>query len=620
MENRGQTERTETNGMAVPAILAVLAAVAFVHAAWWLIGDSVVAYGNLVDSDGYARLIRIQRLIDTAAWFDVSLPRADWPYGGSLHWTRPLDVILIVMALPGAALVGFDAALYWAGVLIGPLLHGLAALVVMWAARPLCGPGASLVAGLLAAIPFGVLGYATVGHADHHMLVGLLSVAAFGFTVRALIGDGDGDGVAQAFRAGLVLAFGIWVGTEVQVTAGLCFGVLALQWAVDGGDRLDVNRRIALGLMVGLAAALVVERGLNALDVQYDRLSIVHLTLAVLVFGFWAVMGRFKRHLTGTERKLAAGAGGAAIIVAVMVSLFPKVLLSPLQDVAPVLLKVFASVAEYAPVSDAWHFLVYAGGVVLALPYAVRMALEPQQGPQRWGWLLLAASLGVYTLFAVQWIRWSLYVGLFGAIALAHLLEKADVSLDGLRPGLRTLGKAAVLGLIAIGPFTIGMAGMANPIGETAAKPPDAVNAGDGDPRPCPVQAASRFLNRPPWGDRPRMILTSANDGAELLYRTPHRVMGTLHHPNARGIVDSIRILGSIDGGGVGEEKTLALMRARQVDLVLVCRNWGGGAYRADGRSLFERLLKGDAPGWLKEISLPEGLGRAFLLYKVAPE
>ena len=592
----------------VPSIVSVLAVVGFVHAVWWLVGDSVVAQGNLVDSDGYARLVRILRLIETGAWFDVSLPRADWPYGGSLHWTRPLDVLLILLALPGAAIAGFGQGLFWAGVLISPLLHGLAAVTVMWASRPLIGRAASLVAGLLSAIAFGVLGYATIGHADHHMLVGLVSVAAFGFTVRALLEQDEAE--RHALRAGVVLAFGVWVGTEVQVTAGLCLGVVALKWVAQGGKWLAVNRRMALGLVLGLVSALVIERGAGVFDVQYDRLSIVHITLGVLILGFWSGVGLLGGRLKGAGSRLAAGAAGDVVIVTLMVLLFPKVLLSPLHDVDPVLLEVFASVAEYAPVSDPWRFLVYAGGVVIALPWAV---MRTAQEPERWGWLLLCAGLAVYTLFTLNWIRWSLYVGLFSSMALAHLIVRADRVLDGLGPAVRGPGKVAVLLAIAVGPLTIGMAGVAGssdaPANVTATPEPV-----DGDTRPCPVRAVSDFLNGAPWGDRPRMILASANDGAELLYRTPHRVMATLHHPNARGIADSIRIF-----AGAGGEETQALVRQRLVDLVLVCRRWGGGAYRAAGvkRSLHQRLKDGDAPGWLAEVALPGVLGRAFRLYKV---
>lgn len=109
-------------GEGAGAVVMVIASVTFVHVVWWLVGDSVVTFGNLVDSDGYARLVRIQRLLETGAWFDVGLPRANRPDGGTLHWTRPLDVLLIILALPLVALIGFSKALFWAGVLVSPLL------------------------------------------------------------------------------------------------------------------------------------------------------------------------------------------------------------------------------------------------------------------------------------------------------------------------------------------------------------------------------------------------------------------------------------------------------------------------------------------------------------------
>ena len=109
-------------GEGAGAVVMGIASVSFVHVVWWLVGDSVVTFGNLVDSDGYARLVRIQRLLETGAWFDFGLPRANRPDGGTLHWTRPLDVLLIILALPLAALIGFSKTLFWAGVLVGPLL------------------------------------------------------------------------------------------------------------------------------------------------------------------------------------------------------------------------------------------------------------------------------------------------------------------------------------------------------------------------------------------------------------------------------------------------------------------------------------------------------------------
>jgi len=96
-------------------LAAVVGFVAMVHVFWWLLGDTVVTYGNLVDSDGYARLVRVERLLETGAWFNSSLPRANWPYGGELHWSRLFDMLLIALALPLMPALGVKAALYWSG-------------------------------------------------------------------------------------------------------------------------------------------------------------------------------------------------------------------------------------------------------------------------------------------------------------------------------------------------------------------------------------------------------------------------------------------------------------------------------------------------------------------------
>ncbi len=602
-----------------------MASVAFVHAVWWLVGDSVVAHGNLVDSDGYARLARIERLVETGAWFDVGLPRANWPYGGTLHWTRPLDVLLIALALPLAAIIGFSKALFWAGVMAGPLLHALAAVAVVGAARPLIGNTGAAVAGALAAVQFGILGYATIGHADHHVLIGLVAITAAGFTIRALTLEDGGEKPAPApgsiigstlgVTIGLTLAFGIWVGTEIQVTAGLCLALMALRWAVEGGAWAAPNRRLALGLLAGLAAAVLIERGPGALDVQYDRISIVHVSVAALILVFWWAVQAFGRRLAGIGSRLAAGVAGGAVIVAVIRYAYPKILVSPLKDVDPVVLGIFDGVAEYAPMGDVSHFLVYAGAVLIALPWALWRGTREWPSPQAWAWLLIAAALAVYTAFAVNWVRWSLYVGLFSTVALAGLMVRADAAVSRrLVFPARTAARAVVLLAIAVGPFAAGLAGMiasAGPGaggGETKAAAAIAIAS---DPRPCPVRAMAGVLNKPPWGERPRTILTSANDGAELLYRTRHRVIGTLHHPNAGAILDSVRML-----GGAGGAETLALIRKRQIGLILICLGSGGGAYGKNG--LFQRLKAGDAPAWLTEITLPGPLGKAFRLFEVA--
>jgi len=64
------------------------------------VGASPVFEGGLIGTDGYMRLVRVELLQETGAWFDGRIPRSNAPYGDTLHWTRPLDVLLLGAAWP----------------------------------------------------------------------------------------------------------------------------------------------------------------------------------------------------------------------------------------------------------------------------------------------------------------------------------------------------------------------------------------------------------------------------------------------------------------------------------------------------------------------------------------
>ena len=637
--SRGQTvaaAETDTTNPGKPEmdaawpLAAVVGFVAMVHVFWWLLGDTVVAYGNLIDSDGYARLVRVERLLETGAWFDSSLPRANWPYGGALHWSRLFDMLLIALALPLMPALGVKAALYWSGAVISPILHLVTAAAVVWAARPLIGRSGALIAGALTAVQFGVLGYATLGHADHHMLFGLIAVLAIGFSVHALTGTGPTG--RHAACAGVVLAAGFWLGAEMQVTAALCLTVLGLKWVFEGDDGvtvaagarpgLNLSLNLSLGLLAGVAVALAVERGSGFFDVGYDRLSIVHLTLAALLAAFWwAVVRLAGRGPAGVSGRLAVAVAGAAAVLAVMWFLYPKVFVNPLKDFDPVILEIFDSVSEYGSIKDVPHFLLYAGASLIAGPWTL-WRLKTKTGGERWAWLLLAVSTLVYLVIALNWIRWSLYVGLFLAIALADLAVWVDGAANRRFPfPRRMVVKVPVVVLLTVGPLAAGTAlvyaqGAQDRAINEARAPAPSLSEG-GDPRLCPVQAMARYLEQPPWADRPRTILASVNFGAELLYRTRHRVTATLHHPQAPGILDSVRILGGVDDGEI-----LKLVRQRQIDLILICEHSAHDGYFLMGggdRILYKRLGRGQFPEWIVEIGLPRDLRQGFRLFEIVP-
>ena len=601
---------------AIAGWLAALSFVVLVHGVWWVGGDTVVHFGNLADSDGYARLLRVERLLAGTGWFDVGQPRANWPFGGALHWTRPLDVLLIAVALPMQPFLGMAKALYWSGAFVGPLLHLGAAAALAWAARPLIGGTAALIAAGLTATQFGVLGYATIGHADHHVLLALLAVVAFGFTVRALAADA---GTRPAVLAGLALAAGNWVGAEAQIPAALSMVALGLAWVAGDGRAGEKSLGLVLGLVGGLAAAILIERGpAGFFAVEYDRVSVVHLTQAALIAVFWSAVASLRRRgrePTGPMTRLLAAVGAAAVALLVMRFIFPRILVNPLKDFDPVILRIFDGVSEYAPIADVWHFLLYVGSVLPALPWMLRRFRREWAGAGRWAWFLVASAAAVYVVLALGWIRWSLYAGLFLLVGLADLIVAVDAAIDR-RYALpeRLPVKIAAVVLLAVGPLVAGTAGVLA-TGEPGADAKTMPKLLADDPRPCPVKRLSRFLETPPWRDRPRAILASANAGAELLYRTRHRVTSTLHHRNAPGILDGVRILGGTDAAAIRE-----LIGKRQVELIVLCRFGADDVYFWKGRGddvFYRRLERGDLPAWLAEVALPADLKPWFRLFRV---
>ena len=580
----------------VPA-MAVAAFVVFVHGAWWVAGDTVVVNGNLVDGDSYARLLRVTRLVDTGAWFDSAMPRANAPFGGSLHWTRPFDVLLLALALPMSAFYGFEDALFRAGVIISPILHVMAALALAWAARPLIGRAGGYLAGALTAVQLGIVGYATVGHADHHLLFALIAILAFGFMLRALAGSGPG------WAAGAALAAGVWVGPEALIVTGLCLAAGGLVWLAGEEDGARLNVSLCLGLTLGLVLAVLAERGAAGfLDVVYDRVSIVYVTGAALVLAFWAAVRALSRPLRPAAR-VGAAALGVAGAGAVLWALFPKILLGPLGGVDPDVLGLYANISELTPVPDFPRFLVYLGGTLIAVPWSLWRLRTHWAGPGRWGWCLAAAALFVYLALAVNWIRGSMYVGIFVAVFVADLIRRLEAGLARRPSGAaRSLVFVSSVVVLAVGPLAAGVAGVAGQDGE------------DAQPR-CPIQEVSRLLAGDEWGLSPRIILASPNFGPELLYRTPHRVVGTLQHPNAAGILDSIRIFGSND-----EARTLDLIRKRRVDLIMICVHGGSDGYirgRDDDRILYRRLMDGNPPSWARAVRLPPELSDSILLFEI---
>lgn len=120
----------------------------------------------------------------------------------------------------------------------------------------------------------------------------------------------------------------------------------------------------------------------------------------------------------------------------------------------------------------------------------------------------------------------------------------------------------------------------------------------------CPLGELAKVLKGPAWAARPHVIVASANFGPELVYRTHHHAVASVHHRNIAGILDGHRVLADAN-----MDRSAAVMEARGVDLIVLCpgsRHDGYFVNGAPGDTLYTRLERGALPPGLREVTLPE--------------
>ena len=167
---------------AVAFVLVVL-----VHGGIILFDRTPALDGVLSDTDAYMRLVRVTQLFETGDWFDQTIARSNAPEGSVMHWTRPMDVLLLAGAWGLSPWFAFDQGLLWWAVFVSPVLHLAMVIALVWATAPLLDPWRRclLVLAVLTQPPLTTAGI--VGHTDHHMLIILSFVVAIGLYLRLLL-------------------------------------------------------------------------------------------------------------------------------------------------------------------------------------------------------------------------------------------------------------------------------------------------------------------------------------------------------------------------------------------------------------------------------------------------
>ena len=533
--------------------------------------------GSLVDPDAFMRLIKIESWLhnwDSArgGWYGVLIARDNAPYGLVLHWTRLLDLLILLGAAPLMLFgIGLHAALFISGAAISPLLHLAALFAVIWAFAPIVNREARPLLGLLFIAQPAVFSHFMAGRADHHSLIALLFVLLLGAMIRLLRAP---ESKAAAILAGITAGLGLWVSEEGLLALALVYVALAGCWLCYGGVWAQAGRRLSLALLATVLIALALERPPSDwASHDLDRISLVHVALAIAATLFWSALALLP-HAAPIKARLPAFAGAGLPALALMLAVAPRFFLGPMADMDPRIEPIWlAHVAEarsllHGDRGSLGRLLVYLGPALLgAIGLVQFIHARRASASDLMVALFLALNLAVVGALATKELRFAVPAEIVALGPLVLLLDQAmQWASARFTPALAALVRVSVVLAAAVGCTGLGLAlvGHGGPGVLTVVTP-----------TACPIEPLAALLDDAKGlGASPKTILAFLDVGPELVYRTPHRSIGSPYHRNGSGIYDAWRALATDD---VAESRQI--IERRQVDLVLLCPSVPERAY-----------------------------------------
>ena len=583
----------------------------------YILGLAPIEKDELADSDSYLRLLRVENLHKGGNWYDPVFLRINPPHGQTSHWTRPFDVLLLAGATPIALFTDFESALFWWGIIISPVLMIAALVALQWSTKSVLSGDGPFLAGFIFILQSITLTYYQAGRPDHHSLIILAFILSIGLALRMIIKPFS---VRLCYLTGVISGFSMWVSVESILITCLILVVLGLFWALENGDFLDKSLHYAVALFVATGLSLVLERSWDSLLAEeYDRLSIVHVSIFGLVAVVWAamfVLNRRTQLFRRRGRRISAIPACAAFVALVVILSFPKFYKGPLADIDPKLITVWFSkipevrplISKAAPVAISIQLI---GSALVGFPFLLYSLRKKTDSNNRKGWIFLLLTSVVFMLISIYQIRWSVYPQILLIIPMTQLmvlLRRRGPS-TGL---LKTLKNVLILTVFSAGLLSVGVFAerMIAKRGESSTSYGKA----------SLIHMCDYLSQVEDWGGQDLLILTHVDFGAEIIYRTEHKVLGTPHasgtlHRNGQGILDTYDIMTADT-----DEKAHELIQKRKIDLILLRPNSIESAFYSKpemASTFYKRLLRDRIPYWLRRIELPSGLSSEFQLFEI---
>jgi hypothetical protein len=567
-------------------------------AAWLVIGigltigfRDLVLSGYLADSDDYIRLQQVRDLMAGQSWFDLAQHRIHPPGGLPMHWSRLVDVPLLLFIVPLQPVFGAHAA-EMAALVGAPLLTLLVLLLaVAVTVRRLIGHHVqTLLIGMLFAImPLHVMMQIHPGRIDHHGWQIALAAAV----IAALF---DERPQRSGVLAGVFTALFLTISVEGAPFAVAALGTVSLLWIFGQESSVRLTR-----FAQSLAVTSVVATALFAPTVRWSELrcdAIMPGHLATLVtFALTATLAvRFSEN-RGLMARGATLMIASTLAVLAMWSVVPQCLADPYGTMDPLVRRIwFDSVQEGLPV---WK--QGGSGAVAAMAFPVIGligAVVAWRRQRTRGWRV-AVLIGFTTLLTGALVFRAAGIAQIAALPGAVVLVETAMAWGARRTTM--LARVVVQALVVIAPSPLG------PLVAAAAIIPENAPETKATPVACDVNCAVRRLDRlPPTG-----LMNPIDLGPPIVAWTHHSVYVASYHRLQQPLGDTIRFFTGSDANA------RAFMRTQRLRYIVFDPTAEEiGVYRKQAPDGFAAQLSGKTtPQWLRRVDF--GAGTSLLLFEV---
>lgn len=634
-----------TNILKSPYRLLPHAVFVFVAFCFLLHPVSPLMTGQLSDPDDYMRLNEVIGWLQGQSWFDLSVPRMSPDAHTVIHWSRLVDLPIALMMLLFIHAFGLSSAAMIASWIVPSFLFGL----LLWLASALAGifvgkDRANLTSLLVLFAPMVLFNF-TPGRVDHHGYQ--ILIAGFGVLCLTQILQSK-QGWRYAIATAIAFACGLWIGTEALPWLMFFIACAALCSAWNGGFAL--RNAAVFGGSFAVATTFILVIALPASEFSSRALSWfspADVILGFLTSGIFLASWLLGRLTDNKYLRVSLVTALGLFAALIFIWLVPDILQGPFADYDRFNSTVaLDNITEAMPLGHAfwidhsnpltWQRALNAFIHSLFLPLlalgAIGYNCVQKKNKLRQIWSINGVFLLTATLLTLFWqVRVGYFMELFALAPLTWLLA-TGWEWCGKRFKKRQLFWSEIFVFLVLGPLPVLLLPALFDSGtlyRDVVLFPAARSLSN-----CNLKPAAEFLGQK-YGQKNITLMSGMNEGPELLFRTPYKVIGG--NFNVPGNPDVFAFFSART-----DSDAQKILRKWHVNSVMTCRNispfmagfdhplFGHNAFlqvkngklhlasSIDHPSLIEKLVNGKAPNWLKPIEIPGNSD--YLLFEVQNE